>query len=188
MVSIVSLWLPILVSAVAVFFVFFLIHMVLKYHASDFQGLPSEDNLMDAARTLNIPPGDYMMPHCAPGKNPVKDPVYMEKFNKGPVAVMTFMPAGEWNMGRSLTQWFIFCLVVSIFSGFIASMSLGPGQSFVAVTRVAGTAAFMGYALGQAQNSIWYRRKWSTTFKNVFDGLLSGLATGAVFAALWPKG
>lgn len=188
MLSLMSLWLPILLSAIAAFFVSFLIHMVLKYHSGDFAGLPSEDTLMDAARKLNVPPGDYMMPHCAPGKNPMKDPSYKEKFNKGPVAVMTFMPAGEWNMGRSLIQWFIFCVIVSVFSGYVASMSLGGGQPGSMVMCLTGVTAFMGYALGQIQNSIWYRRKWSTTIKNVFDGALYGLATGAVFALLWPQG
>jgi len=186
MVSLMSLWLPILLSAVAAFFVSFLIHMVLKYHSSDFVGLPSEDAVMDSMGKANIPPGDYMMPHCGSGKNPMKDPAYQEKFKKGPVAVMTVMPAGEWAMGRSLVQWFILCVVVSIFSGYIASRALGPGQTFATVLRFVGTAAFMGYALGQIQNSIWYRRKWSTTVKNVFDGLLYGVATGAVFAAMWP--
>ncbi len=186
MVSLMSLWLPILVSAVAVFFVSSLIHMVLKYHSSDFRGLPSEDAIMDGMRKANIPPGDYMMPHCGPGKNAMKDPAFQEKFKKGPVATMTVLPAGEWNMGRSLIQWFIFCVFVSILSGYIASRALGPGQAFATVMQFAGCAAFMGYALGQVQNSIWYRRKWSTTTKNVFDGLLYGLATGAVFAAMWP--
>jgi len=188
MLSLMSLWLPILVSAIAVFFVSFLIHMVLKYHSGDFQGLPSEDAVMDSMRKANIPPGDYMMPHCGPGKNPMKDPAFQEKFKKGPVASMTVLPAGEWNMGRSLIQWFIFCVVVSIFAGYITSMSLGGGQPANAVMCLAGVTAFMGYALGQVQNSIWYRRKWSTTIKNVFDGALYGLATGGVFALLWPKG
>ena len=187
MVSLTSLWLPILVSAIAAFLVSFLIHMVLKYHRSDFKGLPSEASLMDAMGKLNIPPGDYMMPHCPPGKNGMKDPDFQAKFKKGPVATMTVMPAGEWNMGRSLVQWFILCLVISIFSGYIACCALGPGQTFGTVLKFAGAAAFMGYALGQVQNSIWYRRKWSTTIKNLFDGLLYGLATGAVFGAMWPK-
>lgn len=186
MVSLTSLWLPILVSAIAVFFVSFLIHMVLKYHRSDFLGLPSEDAVMDAMRKANIPNGDYMMPHCDAGKNPMKDPAFQEKFKKGPVATMTVLPAGEWNMGRSLVQWFIFCVVVSIFSGYIASRALGVGQTFGEVLQIVGCVSFMGYALGQIQNSIWYRRKWSTTARNVFDGLLYGLATGAVFGAMWP--
>ena len=46
MVSIISLWLPILLSAVAVFIASSVIHMVLKYHNSDFKKIPAEDEVM----------------------------------------------------------------------------------------------------------------------------------------------
>jgi hypothetical protein len=35
--------------------------------------------------------------------------------------------------------------------------------------------------------SIWYRRSWMTTAKSLFDSVLYGLATGGVFAYLWPN-
>ena len=50
MVSIVSLWLPILLSAVAVFLISSIIHMVLQYHKNDFVKLPSEEPVMDDLR------------------------------------------------------------------------------------------------------------------------------------------
>jgi len=62
MVSIVSLWLPILLSAVAVFLVSSVIHMVFQYHKNDFVKLPSEDEVMDDLRKANIPPGEYHFP------------------------------------------------------------------------------------------------------------------------------
>jgi hypothetical protein len=43
MVSIPSLWLPILVSAIIVFLASWILHMFLPYHRSDFQKVPSED-------------------------------------------------------------------------------------------------------------------------------------------------
>ena len=48
MVSVFSLWLPILLSAVFVFVVSSIIHMVLKYHNSDFAEAPKEAEVMDA--------------------------------------------------------------------------------------------------------------------------------------------
>ena len=42
MVSIFSLWLPILLSGVMVFILSSIIHMVLGYHRNDFKGLPDE--------------------------------------------------------------------------------------------------------------------------------------------------
>ncbi len=46
MVGVTALWLPIVLSAVIVFFASFVIHMVLKYHWGDWTKLPSEEALM----------------------------------------------------------------------------------------------------------------------------------------------
>ena len=62
MVPIASLWLPILLSAVAVFIVSSVIHMFLGYHSADYKKVPAEDELMAAVRKFDIPPGDYMVP------------------------------------------------------------------------------------------------------------------------------
>lgn len=53
MVSVLSLWLPILLSAVFVFIASSLIHMVLGYHNSDYAKLPKQDEVMDALRPFN---------------------------------------------------------------------------------------------------------------------------------------
>ena len=58
MVSIVSLWMPIVVSGVLVFFISSFIHMVLPYHNTDFRKLPDEDGVFTALQDLSIPPGD----------------------------------------------------------------------------------------------------------------------------------
>ena len=187
MISLASLLLPIVVSAVAVFIVSFLVHMLLRYHNTDYPAVPDQDNVMDALRKFNLAPGDYMMPRCATMKE-MKEPAFTEKLKKGPVIVMTVMPNREMAMGPSLVQWFIYCLIVSAFTAFVASKSLAPGTAGSAVVCVAGVAAFMAYALGQWPDSIWWKRKWSTTIKHTIDGVLYGLATGAVFALMWPKG
>jgi hypothetical protein len=180
-----SLWLPILVSVVVVFFLSWLIHMVLRYHNKDWAKLPNEDGVMNALRSFNVPPGDYMMP-CGSGPESMKDPAFIEKFKQGPVAVMTFMPAGKWNMGKSLMQWFLFCLLVTVFAGYVGSRALPAGSPYLDVFRFTGTTAFASFALGQFQDSIWYPRKWSTTLKNAFDGLVYGCFVGGVFGSMWP--
>ena len=62
MVPIHILWLPILLSAVAVFILSSIIHMVLGYHANDFKGLPNEKQVLDDLRKHNLPKGDYSFP------------------------------------------------------------------------------------------------------------------------------
>ena len=64
MVSVLSLWLPILLAAVCVFIASSIIHMVLPYHRSDMRNVPAEDDLLEAIRRLNIPPGDYGAPNA----------------------------------------------------------------------------------------------------------------------------
>ncbi|OFW27085.1 MAG: hypothetical protein A3H97_21385 [Acidobacteria bacterium RIFCSPLOWO2_02_FULL_65_29] len=186
MVSVTSLWLPILLSAVLVFIVSSVLHMVLSYHRNDMRKLPNEDEAMDALRKLNIAPGDYAIP-CPSSMEAMRSPEFTAKMNKGPVALMTVVPSGPMSMTKSLAMWFVYSLVISLFSGYIASRALGPGANYLDVFRFVGTAAFMGYGLGLVQFSIWYHRNWMTTCKSVFDGLIYGLFTAGTFGWLWPR-
>jgi len=183
MVPVMSLWIPILVSAVVVFLASSVLHMVLPYHRSDFGKVPAEDELMEAMRKLGLSPGNYMLPHASsPGA--MKDPAFIEKKKRGPVAVVTVMK--DPSMGASLFQWFLYCIVVSVFAAYVAGRALGPGAEYLGVFRFASCTAFVGYALALWQNSIWYKIAWSTTLKSNFDGLVYGLLTGGVFGWLWP--
>jgi hypothetical protein len=186
MVPLHELWLPILLSAVFVFIVSWLIHMVLPYHRGDFAKLPSEDEAMEALRKFNISPGDYMVPHGG-GPEAMRSKEFAEKLNKGPVLVATVMKSGPMNMGGSLALWFVYCLAVGVFAAYIAGRALDQGASYLPVFRFAGCTAFVGYAVAQWQDSIWYKRKWSTTLKNTIDGLVYALVTAGTFGWLWPK-
>jgi hypothetical protein len=186
MVSVVSLWLPILLSAVFVFIVSSIIHMVFKYHRTDFGGVPSEDDVIAALGKFEIPPGDYVIPYAGSAKG-MKDPDYIDKVKKGPNAFMTVMPAGMPSMAGSLVMWFLYSLLISVFAAYIASRALGPEPEYMSVFRFTGAAAFSGYSLALLQNSIWYKRKWSATLKSVFDGFIYALFTAGAFGWLWPS-
>lgn len=185
MVGVLALWMPILLSAVIVFVVSSLIHMVLTYHRRDFGKVPSENEVMGALRPFGIPPGEYVIP-CPTSRQEMKEPEFMAKMNKGPVAFLTVMPSAPPSMGASLVQWFVYCIVVGIFAAYVAGRALGPGADYLAVFRFAGATAFAGYALALLQNSIWYKRAWSTTLKSTFDGLVYALLTAGTFGWLWP--
>ena len=186
MVPLTSLVIPILVSAVMVFLVSSVIHMVLKYHRNDFRRLPNEDQALEALRRLNIPPGDYIVPHAG-GPEGMKGREFVEKMTKGPVVLMTLSRGGPPAMGKNLAFWFSHSVVVSVFAGYLASRVLEPGTPYLSVFRVVGTTAFMGYSLGLIQNSIWERRNWTTTWKLVFDGFVYALITAGTFGWLWPR-
>jgi len=186
MVPIMSLWIPILLSAVIVFVVSAIIHMLLPYHRKDFGKVPSEDQVMAALRPFNIPPGEYLIPH-AESDAARKSPEFIDKANKGPVALMTVMPNGIPGMGKDLVLWFVYCAVVSLFAAYIAGRALEPGVNYLEVFRFVGATAFIGYTVAGWQNSIWYKRAWSTTVKNTFDGLVYALFTAGTFGWLWPS-
>jgi hypothetical protein len=140
---------------------------------------------MEDLRKYGIPPGDYMVP-CAGSPKAMKDPVFIEKFTKGPVIIMTVLKHGSFAMGGQLAQWFLYCVIVSVFSGYVAGRALPSGTDFLSVCQFAGTTAFAGYALALWQNTIWYKKAWTTTLKSTFDGLVYAFSTGGVFGWLWP--
>jgi len=186
MVPLVSLWLPILLSAVFVFVASSIMHMVLRYHSSDFKTLPREDEIMAALRPFEIPPGDYAMPHAG-SMEAMKSPAFLEKWKAGPVAFMTVIPSGMPSIAPSLVLWFLYSIVVSIIAAYVAGSALHRGAHYLAVFRFAGCAAFTGYSLALLQSSIWYKRNWGTTLKLMFDGLVFALLTAGTFGWLWPR-
>jgi len=185
MFSIISLWLPILLAAVFVFVVSSIIHMFLPYHRSDYGKVPSEDEAREALGKVNIPPGDYVIPYAG-STGVMRSPEFKEKLNKGPVVFMTVLKNGPMSMGGSLVLWFLYSVVVGIFVAYITRHALGPGARYWPVFRYAGCVAFAGYSLALLHNSIWYKIKWSTTFKLMFDGFIYALVTAVTFVWLWP--
>jgi hypothetical protein len=186
MVSLTQLWLPILLSAVGVFVASSIMHMVLKFwHTPDYHKLSNEDEVRAAIRKGNPTPGMYIIPYCRP--EDMKKPEFLEKFTQGPVGFLILRPNGMFNMGKNLVQWFGFCLLVSIFAGYLAGATLAGGTVGAQVFRVVGTAAFMAYGFGSFPMAIWWGQPWRATFKDLIDGLIYGLVTAAVFASLWPK-
>ncbi len=186
MVSLTALWLPILLSGVFAFVASSIIHMALTYHRSDCDPLPTEEPLLDSMRKLGVPPGDYFLPHAG-SMAVMKGPEFQARVEKGPIVVMTVLKGKGTPMGQRLFQWFVFLLVVSLFAGYVASRTLGPGTPAIMVFRIVGTVASAAYALGMWPQSIWWSRKWSTTWKNTFDGLIYALVTAGTFGWLWPR-
>ena len=123
MTAVTALWLPILLSAVAVFVASSIIHMATPWHAGDYRSVPREDAVADALRGFELPPGDYMLPRSS-SMSEMNSPEFKAKMEAGPVAVFTVMPNGQWGMGGQLTQWFVFALVVGLFGGYVAGLAL----------------------------------------------------------------
>src|SRR5262249_18545932 len=186
MIPLTALGLPILVSAVVVFFASFIMHMVLSYHKSDYRKLPDENRVTDAMRSAGVTKGPaYFFPYFS--FKEMKSAPVNEKMKRGPVGLLTVLPSGLPAMGKKLIQWFLYCAVISLFAAYLSGRLLAPGTSFLQVFRVIGTVAFLGYGAAHVQESIWSGRSWVVTFKHLLDGLIYALLTAAAFAWLWPK-
>jgi len=180
------LWLPVLLSAVLVFAVSSVIHMFTPWHAGDFRKVADEDKVAEALRPFAIPPGDYQLPRPS-GMGDMRSSEFQEKLRKGPHLMMTVLPNGMMGMGKSLLLWLVYLAVVGVFAGYVAGRALPPGSPYLAVFRFVGVTAFLAYSGALWQQSIWFRRSWTTTLRSTLDGLLYGLVTAGVFGWLWPR-
>ncbi|UCD75560.1 MAG: hypothetical protein JSV91_01320 [Phycisphaerales bacterium] len=182
--SLVELWLPIVLSAVAVFIVAAVAHTVLPHHKGDWGKAPAEDDLLETLRSKGIGPGQYMFPFCT-GPGELKDEAAKKRFEAGPHGTLTVWP-GVPNMTRNLILSFIFYLVVSIFVAYLGALAIDAG-SFREVFRVTGTAGIMAYVLGGIPQAIWFGCSGRSLLMYIIDGIVYGLITGLIFGWLWPE-
>jgi hypothetical protein len=180
-----SLWIPIVLSAVIVFIASSIMHMLLPYHRNDYRKLPDEEKVLGTLRGTGLTRGQYVFPFCT--HKDMKSPEMIEKYKQGPVGTITVFPSGPPVMGKFLGLWFGYCLIIGFFVAYLAWHTLAVGTNHLVVFRVVGTAAFLAYGLGQLSNGIWKGQLWSTTIKEVLDGLIYGLLTAGTFGWLWPK-
>ena len=184
MVPLTALWLPILLSAVIVFIASSILHMVLPYHKSDYHPLPDEDKLLAALRGAGLKRGLYFFPFGT--HKEMKSPAMIEKYKQGPVGTMTIFPSGPPAMTKYLVTWSVYCLIVRFFEAYLSGRTVPPGTSYLAVFRVAGTAAFLAYGVGLLSNGIWKGQPWGMVIKEVIDGLIYSLLMAGTFGWRWP--
>ena len=179
-----QLWLPIVVSAVLVFVASSLIHMVIKWHNSDYRKLTNEEDVRAVVRAGAPSPGQYVVPHCLEMKE-MQSAEMQRKFQEGPVAFVTIRPSGQPSMGQPLVLWFVFTLFVSVIAAYLASKAFLEPSTFLGTCRLVGGVAFLAYAGGSIQQGIWMGRPWDSVLKDVADGAIYAAITGATFAWLW---
>jgi hypothetical protein len=186
MISLSQLLLPALLSAVLVFVVSSIVHMLTPWHAGDFQKVPNEDAVLAALRPFNLIPGDYVAPRPA-GMKDMGTPQFQEKLRRGPNVILNVGPNVQSGIGRQLAVWFVYSIVIALFSGYITSRAVGIGADRSVVFRFVAAITFAAFSFGLWQESIWYRRSWIVTLKTTIDGVLYGCVTAAAFAWLWPR-
>ncbi len=184
MVSVASLWLPILVSGVVVYIASSIVWMLLPHHKSDWSVLPGEAGLLEAMRRAGVTRGQYRFPFCDPRD---KSPETKKKLEEGPLGTMVIWPPGPMGMGKQLVTWFLYLLAVSACVAYLAGHVMPWGASYRGVFRLTGGIAMLAYAAGVVPGAVWWGRSWSSTIKEGIDGAVYGLLTAGVFAWLWPR-
>jgi hypothetical protein len=181
---VIDYWLPIVAATGAMFFASFLVWTVLPHHKPDWKRLPDEDPVLATMRQQDIPAGQYMFPYCIDMKEMATDEM-REKWEKGPAGFLYVLPRGLPNMGKRMGITITYQLVVNLFIAYIASVALAPTDGFLEVFRFVGTVGVLAHSAGGIPHAIWFGRSFSSTAKEVLDGVAYGLITGLVFAALW---
>ena len=184
MVPLEQLWIPVVLSAVLVFAASSVIHMLFKYHNSEYRGFSNEEEVRRVLK--GNAPGQYFVPYC-PDMKEMKKPEVQQKFIDGPTGLVTLRAPGPPTMGAPLAMWFVMNLVVAILAGYLASKTLPVGLSFLAVAREVSIVTFLAYAGGAAANAIWMGKPWSAAVKEMLDAFIYGLVTACVFGWLWPR-
>lgn len=178
--TIMTLWQPILLSAVLTFIAGAVIWMVMPWHKTDWHKTPDEEAVRAALKGTE--PGMYTVPNCDPAQ--FKDPEMQRKFKDGPQAYITVVPSGLPQMGGKLLLMFVYNLLVGILCAYFVSRTVAPGADYLHIFRVAGAVAFTAYGFAYIQESIWFGRSWSLTAKTFLDALIYAALTGGAFGWL----
>jgi hypothetical protein len=180
-----QLGLPILVSSALIFVASSLIHMLLKWHNSDYRKLSNEDQVRAAIRAVSAEPGLYVLPHCAEMKD-MQSPEMTQKFIEGPVGFVTLRRSGPPAIGASLLQWFVFTLIIAAAAAALAVQAFGIDGDRHQAAHLIGMISLLVYAGASVPEGIWMGRTWRSVFKHGVDGAIYATISALTFMWLWP--
>lgn len=182
-VTLLELWLPIVLGALAMFLLSFVFWMLMKHHYGDFRALPQEDGLVEALD--GAPAGQFRFPWCGTPEE-MADPAFQERYNNGPKGFVVVLPRGPFAMGAGLGKTLLFCLVVTAAVGYVATIGLTRESAGMDVLRLTSTVTWLTACGAHGWSVIWMGRDRGQTLRDVLDSLGYGLAVGALFMQFWP--
>jgi hypothetical protein len=178
-----SLWLPILLTTVALFFASFLAWAVLPHHKPDLRKWPDEERLRAFVRDSGASPGEYLFPLVQ--DHEMKDPEAVKRYETPPWGMLGVWPAKP-SMGANMAKTVLFFFVVTALIGYVGAAGLAAGASFGQVFQLVGTTAILAHTAGGVCREIWFTRPLRAKLMDALDGLAYGVITGLIFAWLWP--
>jgi hypothetical protein len=180
-----TLWLPIVVATVLVFVASNLVWMVLPHHKKDTRRLPDEAAALEVLGKQGLTPAVYRFPWA--DMSDMGKPEVVDKFARGPVGLLTIRASGPVNMGPAMAAWVTYIVVITVAVAVIAERMLPLGAPYVSVFKRVGAVAILAYSAGNVPNAIWWGKPWRSTFLEVLDGVAYGLVTAGAFGWLWPR-
>jgi hypothetical protein len=184
MTDLLSLWLPVVASAVGVFFASFVLWAATPWHKPDINRVPNDAAADRMLEELALRPGFYMVP-CTHDAKEMKTEAYQERYSRGPWATINVMP-GKPNMGKNLGLSFLVALVISAMIAYLAGSVLAPGTAYTRVFQVTGVAAVLAYTFGGITNGIWFGKPAGWVVRDIIDAAIYAMVTAGMFAWLWP--
>ena len=181
---VIPLWLPILLSAAAVWVISIMASVALPHHKQDWIGLPDENGLMDYIRRSGIKPGNYLFPDFRT-REAMKSEKVEKALKEGPVGHLSVWQT-PMTMGGKMVATFIVYLVVSTLIGYLTRVALPGAAPFAKVFQVAATAGILAYCFSFIPNAVWFGSYKRTIVATFIDGIVYGLMIGAIFAWRWP--
>ena len=183
--ALLQLWLPILLTAVFVFVASSLVHMLFKWHNSEYRKFANEDGIRAAINAGGVPkPGIYFIPHCLDGKD-MQGAETQRRFREGPVAKVIVRGNGLPSMGRPLLLWFLLSLAVAAIAGYTALCAVGPGNAHRG-GHLVGIVTLLAYGVGSVIQGIWWGAPWRSVLKDLLDALIYAVVSALTFCWLWP--
>lgn len=179
----IPLWLPILLSASAVWVFSNIAWVALPHHKNDFIGLPDEDAFVDILRKSGIKPGNYLFPDFR-AREAMKSEKVTQALEAGPVGHLSVWRTPV-TMGSKLIATFIVYFVVSTLIAYLTRVALPGAAPFPKVFQVAATAGILAYCFSFIPNALWFGAYKRSIVASFIDGILYGAITGAIFAWRW---
>lgn len=171
--NVLDLWIPIVVTGIATHIISTLAWTVLPHHKPEWQKLPDREGLKAWIEAKGIAPGQYIFPHMSEGMDAMKEGC------TGTLVLWDPPPSFGAAIAKTLTFFFVAAFVI----GYIASHTLPAGSSFMEVFRLVTTVGLLTHCAAHFPGVFWFPKKVAM---ELLDGVAFAVATGLIFAALWP--
>jgi hypothetical protein len=173
-----------LAAGAAGFVCSFILWAATPFHRGEWTPVKDDGPLTGAVRSLHRSPGSCLSPWAATDAES-RSPEFRRRFDEGPAGILVVFRRA--NMGANLLLTLLSFTVAATLVAYLGAFTLPKGDSSMRVFRVLGTAGVLSHTFAFLPDDIWFQATPRSVVTRLVDSLVYGLATGAVFAWLWPR-